>query len=183
MNISNFKEMKKNVFNIIAVLAVAALVAFNMQVNTVNRELPDISLVNAKAFASDELTTYTTESTTTDSITTDSIATTTETTTVDSTTTTTTETTTTPTGSTDDWGLGDAILNILQGQGATKDEEEMRETCPIWESSGGSGSVSGGNGTIGGAASGSGSSSQANPSNRTDIRCKYGSQNCSTVSC
>ncbi len=79
--------------------------------------------------------------------------------------------------------VGDAIVNIAQGQGATKDEREIREKCPTSQSSSGGGSVSGGNGAVGGSASGSGSSSQTNPPERTDIRCASGTVNCTPVSC
>jgi uncharacterized membrane protein YgcG len=64
-------------------------------------------------------------------------------------------------------------------QGFTKDEEELVEPCPTDQSSSGSGSVSYGGGSI----SGSGSSNSTNPSNRHDIRCKYGSENCTSVDC
>ena len=69
--------------------------------------------------------------------------------------------------------------NFWQGQGFWLDEEDLMEPCPSEQSSSGSGSASYG----GGSASGSGSSSQTNPSARHDIRCKYGNQNCSPVSC
>jgi len=77
----------------------------------------------------------------------------------------------------------ESVQNILQGQGATKDEREISEQCPCEQSSSGSGSVSGSSGGNGASASGSGSSSQTNPETRTDIRCAYGSENCTPVKC
>ena len=79
--------------------------------------------------------------------------------------------------------VGAVIVNIGQGQGATKDKSEIREKCPTSQSSSGGGSVSGGNGVAGGSASGSGSSSQTNPPERTDIRCGAGEVNCTPVAC
>jgi hypothetical protein len=69
--------------------------------------------------------------------------------------------------------------NFFQGQGFYKDEREIKERCPKEQSSSGSGSASYG----GASASGNGSSSQSNPSNRTDIRCGYGNENCTPVKC
>lgn len=74
---------------------------------------------------------------------------------------------------------GDGIGNTLKGQGWTKDEEKVRESCNIIIESSGSGSASYG----GGSASGSGSHRQVNPSNRTDIRCTNGNENCTPIDC
>jgi hypothetical protein len=75
-----------------------------------------------------------------------------------------------------EWG---GWSNFSQGQGFWLDEEELKEPCPSEQSSSGGGSASYG----GGSASGNGSSSQSNPPDRHDIRCKYGNQNCTSVSC
>jgi len=64
-------------------------------------------------------------------------------------------------------------------QGATKDEEEWERPCPSSSSSSGSGSGSY-NGT---GVGGSGSTSQTNPSNRDELCCKYGYDNCTPVEC
>jgi len=69
--------------------------------------------------------------------------------------------------------------NFLEGQGLYKDEQELKEPCPSEQSTSGSGSASYGGGSV----SGSGSDSQTNPSNRNDIRCGYGSENCTRVKC
>lgn len=64
-------------------------------------------------------------------------------------------------------------------QGLTKDEREFTRPCPSSSSSGGSGSASYGGGSV----SGSGNSSQTNPSNRYEITCPYGSDNCTSIGC
>lgn len=69
------------------------------------------------------------------------------------------------------------------GQGLTKDEREVMESCPTQEEQHGEGSVSGSGGGYSGSVSGSGGSSQSNPSNRHDIRCAYGYENCTPVDC
>lgn len=68
-------------------------------------------------------------------------------------------------------------------QGLTKDEREYRRRCPKKSSSSGSGSVSGGYGGVSGSISGSGSTSQTNPTDREEISCPYGEQNCTPVGC
>ena len=73
--------------------------------------------------------------------------------------------------------------NFWQGQGFWKDESSIREQCPIYESNSGSGSASGSYGGASGSASGSGSSTQINPSDRTDVRCTDGSDNCTRIEC
>ncbi|MFJ1322020.1 NVEALA domain-containing protein [Capnocytophaga canis] len=60
-------------------------------------------------------------------------------------------------------------------QGLLKNEEEMREQCPTESNSSGKAGAGG--------VSVEGSVSTKNPSARTDIRCKYGYDNCSRVRC
>jgi len=69
--------------------------------------------------------------------------------------------------------------NFWQGQGFYKDEREIIEQCPIFQSNSGSGGASYG----GASASGSGSGTQVNPGGRHDIRCGTGSSNCTPVDC
>lgn len=81
------------------------------------------------------------------------------------------------------WGFMDGVENSLQGQGWTKDEREVQETCPSEQTTSGSGGASGNYGGTGGGVYGSGSSSQSNPSSRTDIRCAIGTDNCTSIDC
>ena len=60
-------------------------------------------------------------------------------------------------------------------QGLLKNEEEMEQPCPTESSSSGKAGAGG--------VSVEGSQSQKNPGTRTDIRCKYGYDNCSRVRC
>lgn len=79
--------------------------------------------------------------------------------------------------------IGDAIVNAVQGQGLTKDEEELPRKCPTksTEKAGISASAIV-NGVVVKAEIGK-SSSQENPSDREEITCKVGSKNCTPVKC
>ena len=84
-------------------------------------------------------------------------------------------------GESDDpvWG---GLSNLLIGQGLYKDEEEMKRACPTTEQEGPSVTI-GTNRRGRPAVTISSGSSRTNPPGRQEIKCKYGSTNCSTVDC
>ena len=79
--------------------------------------------------------------------------------------------------------IGDAIVNVIQGQGLTKDEEEYTRKCPTKKSTKiGYGVSAVVEGVVVGAEIGK-SSSQENPRDREEITCKSGDKNCTPVEC
>lgn len=68
-------------------------------------------------------------------------------------------------------------------QGITMDEREWKRPCPENYANSNSGSVSGGNGQVGGSISGSSSTSYSGAYGRQEIRCPYGSTNCTEITC
>ncbi|MDD2612079.1 MAG: NVEALA domain-containing protein [Bacteroidales bacterium] len=125
--------MKKNIFGGIAIVAIAVLMAFNVNLNLKkSRHASLLGFANVEALANEE----------------DGIH---------------------------EKNTGWEILT----QGATKDEEEWERPCPTSSTTSGSGSGSYSGVGVGG----SGSTSQTNPSNRYEICCKYGYDNCTPVDC
>lgn len=79
--------------------------------------------------------------------------------------------------------IGDAIVNVVQGQGLTKDEEEFTRKCPTKQTTKiGIGVSAVVEGVVVGAEIGK-SSSQENPTEREEITCKSGNKNCTPVEC
>lgn len=65
--------------------------------------------------------------------------------------------------------------NVFQGQGCTKDEREVQESCYAYENWYG--------GVSYGTASATAGYERTLVASRTDIRCAYGSTNCSRIYC
>ena len=84
-------------------------------------------------------------------------------------------------GESDDpvWG---GLDNFLIGQGFYKDEKEYERPCPTTQQEGPSVTIGIGRRGRPGVTISEGSST-TNPPNRMEIKCKYGSTNCSTVNC